>query len=128
MWLVIAVAGYGGLGGGYHFYLSSSPNRIAIVVDSSFNMRSVWGDVPKLVERVSREKYAEYAVMSEKRVVHTWRDTPSLGNLSPYAPLSLDKVAGFDPIDEADQVIFITNASSDKLKGVDWDIVRGKGW
>lgn len=130
VWLSLFVLGYGGLAGGYHYLLSSNPERIAVVVDSSFAMRAVWDEVPGLLEELRRgQKYAEFALMSEKRLIHRWQERPSLGNLKPYAPLDLSRITGFEPIAEASRVVLITNAPDeaiDRFSG--WEVVRGDGW
>ena len=51
LWLVLAAAGFGGLAAGYDYHLRDNPRRIAVVVDTSYDMLAVWPRVePKLAE------------------------------------------------------------------------------
>ena len=65
-WFAIALGSYAALGAGYHAYLIANPLRIAVIVDSSYAMRPVWGEVPALLESFQRKRYVIYALMTEK--------------------------------------------------------------
>ena len=128
-WLIAAVVGYGALGGGYHYYLSSNPKKIAVVVDSSFTMKDVWGDVPGLLDVLDDEKYATFALMTEKRLIHDWDKSLNWTKLSPYAPRDLSKLKSFAELREAAKVYLITNAKPEELRDfADLKIIRGPGW
>ena len=128
-WLIAAVVGYGALGGGYHYYLSSNPKKIAVVVDSSFTMKDVWGDVPGLLDMLDDEKYATFVLMTEKRLIHDWDKSLNWIKLSPYAPRDLSKLKNFAELKEAAEVYLVTNAKPQELRDfADLKIIRGPGW
>ena len=128
LWLALTLGAFGGLGGGYHLALESEPRRVAVVVDSSFAMKPVWHRVSPLLRDLSRRKYSEFSLMTEKGPVHGWAPRLSAGKLSPYAPRDFAALEGggrFPELDEASEVFFITNApASDTADFGGWTIVR----
>ena len=66
VWLVIAVASFASLGGGYHLYLSEHPRRILVVLDTSYAMQADWRAIPHVLEPISARVYTEFSLYTEK--------------------------------------------------------------
>ena len=123
IWLVAILAAFAVLGGIYHAYLTASPTRVFVVVDSSNPMNSVWSQVPDALDDISGRRYAEFSLATEKERVHGWSSTLDLGSPSAYAPRNLQ--FSYPEIEEADEIYLITNAdSSETAHLVGWNIVR----
>jgi hypothetical protein len=69
LWLVLALVAFGGSAGGYHVYLTENPRRVAVVVDTSYPMQSVWGRVPLVLDELDEARYTEYSLASDKRLI-----------------------------------------------------------
>ena len=118
LWLGLCVVAFGATGGGYHAFLSSSPHRLLVIVDSSFEMQPKWAQVPKLLKQIGQRPYTEFALATEKKPVHQWSAKLSLGRISAYAPRNFATVnVGENAalIAEADRIIFISNAPANSL-------------
>lgn len=86
--------------------------RVFVVVDSSFPMTEVWDQVPAQLDRLDDERYTEFALATEKRLVHTWGTRLDLAGTAPFAPCDFDEVETFPEVAEADELILITTAGS----------------
>ncbi len=128
VWLVIACTGFGGLAGGYHVYLDQNPRRIAVVLDTSFPMQSVWSRVPGLLDRLGGRPYTEYALLTDKSRVHGWSGRLSAPGMTPYAPRDFGKLATpgqYPELEEATEVVFVTNADDASTAAFGgWRVVR----
>jgi hypothetical protein len=128
LWLGLVVVVAAGLGGAYHLYRSANPERIAVIVDSSFPMEAVWQQVPGALEEIAGERYAEFSLVTDKDQVHGWQDDLRLGSIAPYAPRNFDRLrdaAAYAVLAEATEVYLITNASAaETAEFADWKIVR----
>ena len=128
IWLVIALALFGGLSGASHVYLNNHPRRILIAVDSAFPMQSVWSRVSGRIDALSGRRYTRYGLITEKNRIHAWAARPDFRPFSPYAPRDLSPLTDpdrFPEIKEANTRILITNAppsETDALRG--WEIQR----
>lgn len=114
IWLAIAAAGHGALAAGYHLYLTSSPRRLAVVLDSSFPMRPVWSQVEGALDRLGERRYTVFSLFTEKSRVHGWSPRFRPGRVTPYAPrdfAGLAALAATGELAEADEVVMITNAT-----------------
>lgn len=113
VWLGVALLAFGATALGAHVMLTAHPYRIAFVVDSSFGMSAAWPGVADVLRTAARRPYAEYAVVTEKGVVHAWSAQPNLHNTHPYAPRDLSRLkqmAASPPLSEADSIVLVTNA------------------
>ena len=114
-WLAITLVCYLGIGAGLHFYYSLNPTRILVAVDSSFGMKARWPKVRQTLSDLSENKrYVEYALVTDKARVHSWKTKLSLGTTLSYGPRNLDSVlngAKYAEVDDADQRILITNSA-----------------
>lgn len=128
IWLLVTLAGFGGLGGGYHLSLSSDPHRVLVVVDSSFDMKRDWHRVPGLLDRIEKRRYAQFALATEKGPVHGYGARLDEGRLTPYAPRDFSRLEELDTAPElagAEEYILVTNAGSGDTGGLGgWTIVR----
>lgn len=128
-WLLATLLGYGALGGGYHHQLSSNPQKIVVIVDSSFAMKDRWGDIPALLDSLDDKKYSTFSLVTEKRILHGWDDALKWTTLTAYAPRDFSRATEFRPVKEADKVYLITNAGPEELRDVpNWEVVRAVGW
>ncbi|HEY5790288.1 MAG TPA: hypothetical protein VIX81_06665 [Gammaproteobacteria bacterium] len=112
-WLVLAVAAFAALAGGYHWYLGEHPRTVVIVVDSSFPMRADWERLPALFARLADDPYARYRVVTDKGQVAEYAGAPRPPSAAPYAPRALQRLAepGFAAhLAGADAVYLVTNA------------------
>jgi len=80
-WLAITLAAFGGLGGGYHLALEGNPHRVLVVVDSSFAMKPDWSRIPRVLDRIDNERYAQFALATEKGPVHGYGSRLDAGRL-----------------------------------------------
>jgi hypothetical protein len=98
--------------------------RVFVVVDSSFQMERVWNQVPDQLDKIDNRRFSEFALATEKAMVHSWRDTLRLGAVTPFAPCGFEDVAAYTEIGEADDLILITTPSSCTTEQfADWEII-----
>lgn len=128
VWLIVAVVGFGGVGGYWHTTLSETPRHVLVVVDASYPMAPDWAAVNPVLHRLSDTRYATFALFTDKGKVHGWRSDLDLGATRPYAPRGLDRVLALSGIAEfelASRRILLTNAPAGELGNwSDWEIVR----
>jgi len=127
LWLAIAMAVFAGSGVGYHLYLNKNPRKVLIAIDSSFEMNPVWHQAQAELEKISRQRYVRFCIVTEKNKVHGWMMPPAdIGKITPYAPRDFSKLVGKDKypeIEQAQKRYLITNAAqTQEFDG--WEIVR----
>jgi hypothetical protein len=130
IWLGAFLIVVGGFALGYHTIRQGSPDRVFVVVDGSFEMQREWDGIPDLLDELDDRRYAEFAIASEKPSDrgHTWRDSLDLGAIVPYGPRDLacllDPVC-YPDINDATELLIVTNASDTELEGLDgWTVIR----
>jgi len=127
IWLGAAVVVLGGVVLGYHAFRESNPDQVLVVVDSSFPMQDAWNDVRAKLDDIDDRRYSEFALITEKRRVHTWSSALDLDGIEPYAPRDfsgLENPADYPEIDDASEIIFITNADAGETEVFDgWKVV-----
>jgi hypothetical protein len=69
--------------------------RVFVVVDSSFQMERVWNQVPGQLDEIDEQRFSEFALATEKAMVHSWTDNLRLGAVTPFAPCGFDDVAAY---------------------------------
>lgn len=116
--------------GGYAFVtdraMSQDPQRVLVIVDSSFLMSQVWGQVPQAVDALDGQRYTEYALATEKQLIHSWRAELDLdGDVTPFAPCVFDTVDELAEVQQANRVVVVTTGNSCAASAVpdDWQIV-----
>ncbi len=104
--------------------LSRPTERLFVVVDGSFPMRSVWNQVPGTLAELEDQDYAEYALATEKRLVHSWQPSLVLRAPAPYAPCDLGGLDAYTEAAEADARVLITTPGSCPTDGLaDWQVI-----
>lgn len=113
IWLAVTLLVYGGFGGGYHYYLTENPRKVAVVIDASFAMQPVWIQVPGILEKINAQRYAQFSLATEKGPIHGWSTSLKLGRTAPYAPRNFSRLMSkkhFPEMAEATEIQLITNA------------------
>ena len=98
--------------------------RVFVVVDSSFPMERVWNQVPDELDKIDDRRFSEFALATEKSLIHSWRDQLRLGPINPFAPCGFQDVVAHTEIGEADDLILITTATSCPTdQFVEWEVI-----
>ena len=87
-------------------------SRVFVVVDSSFPMVEVWSQVPGALDDIDDQRYSEFALATEKELIHSWRDSLHLDDTTPFAPCDFSEIEAYDEIEAADELVLITTSSS----------------
>lgn len=129
VWLAGFVLLFGGYSGATHLVRGRDPERVFVIVDSSFPMRSVWSQVPDVLDQIDDGRYSEYALATEKGPVHGWQHQLTLGATDAFAPCSFDRVTEFSLITQADRVVLITTEDSCDTSSLPsgWDVRKLAG-
>jgi hypothetical protein len=99
-------------------------DRVFVVVDSSFPMERVWNQVPDRLDEIDDRRYSEFALATEKVMVHSWSGRLRLGAVTPFAPCGFDVVSAYAEIGDADDLVLITtSASCPTEQFADWEII-----
>lgn len=93
-------------------------DRLLVVVDSSFPMTQVWDRVPRELDRLDDERFTEFALATEKSLIHTWGPRLDLGGVNPFAPCGFDEIEDYPEVEEADELILITTSGSCDTDGL----------
>lgn len=99
--------------------------EVFVLVDSSFEMRDVWTRVPGELDRIDDDRYSEFALATEKSIVHGYQERLRIGDVVPFAPCDNDELEAYPQIDTADRLVMITTEGScliEELTG-DWEII-----
>jgi hypothetical protein len=115
VWLAIFFGLFAGLSVSYHLYLTHNPRKVLVVLDTSFPMKTVWGQIPGMLDSFQDRRYTVFGMVTDKARIHGWQPRLNLGNITPYAPRELTKLIDrqtYPEIDAADQVYLVTNASN----------------
>jgi hypothetical protein len=127
-WLVLALLLFGATAGGYHAYLLAHPKKVLVIVDCSFPMGAVWDRVGPLLKSLEAQRYAVFALATDKGSIHGWQRTLELGRAMPYAPRNLKGLSNrlqLRELDEATVTYLITNADPTDLTAEhNWNILQ----
>ena len=103
--------------------LTRPTERAFVVVDDSFPMRAVWDQVPRVLDEIMDEGYAEVALATEKDLIHSWRSRFALRAPAPYAPCDFSEIASYAEASEADVRVLVTTAASCPTDAFDdWEV------
>ena len=81
------------------------------------------GAFPALDE-IDDRRFSEFALATEKSLVHSWSEQLQIGAVNPFAPCGFDDVAAYTEIGEANDLILITTSGSCSTEGfADWEII-----
>ena len=98
--------------------------RVLVVVDSSFPMAEVWNRVPSELDEVDDQRYSEFALATEKSLVHSWSQELRLGAVTAFAPCDFDEITTYTEVADADELILITTSTSCSTEAFsDWTII-----
>jgi hypothetical protein len=98
--------------------------RVFVVVDSSFPMRAVWSEVPAELDRIDGRDHSEFALATEKELVHGFQSELTLAGVDPFAPCSFADIEQYPQVADADELILITTPGSCDTSGLtEWKIV-----
>lgn len=99
--------------------------EVFVLVDGSFDMGDVWTRVPGELDRIDDERYAEFALATEKELVHGYQERLRIGDVVPYAPCDASGLDRYPQIETADRLIMITTEDSCLTEGLegDWEII-----
>jgi hypothetical protein len=113
VWLPVLVLVLGGYAVVTDRALSSDPQQVLVVVDSSFDMEPYWRDVSAELDGLGGARYTEYALATEKDSVHGFQDElGDLDDITPFAPCDTADALGLAEAAEADRVVLVTTADS----------------
>ncbi len=129
IWLAMVIGLFGGLGGGYHFYLEGHPRKMVVAIDASYPMKSVWREAIRALSELQDQRYTQFALFTEKSRVHSWSRDLDMENVTPYAPrnfASLKEGSAFPEIENTDKRLLITNAPAQETAELEgrWEILR----
>jgi hypothetical protein len=130
IWCAITLASFAGAAGAYHSYLLTNPLRIALVLDSSYEMRADFAAAKRLAVELNKgDRYALFGLFSEKSRVHGYADKLNLDRLKSYSPRRFDSLQSGPlrtQLDNADGVVLITNADASETKNLpsNWQILN----
>jgi len=122
-WLLITAALFLGISVPSHLFLKAHPRRIAVAVDTSFEMQGARAGVRRELARLEGTRYAEFCLLTDKVKVHGWQETlNAAGDLVFYGPRDLSALADaarYPELAEADTVIVLTGArDTSALRGL----------
>jgi hypothetical protein len=87
-------------------------------------MRAVWSQVPGALADIEDQGYAEYALASEKELIHPWQGQLRFRETRAYAPCDLGDVESYVQAGEADKRILITTPGACPTDGLgDWQVI-----
>jgi hypothetical protein len=100
-------------------------DEVFVLVDSSFGMQDVWTRVAGELDRIDDERYSEFALATEKSIVHDYQERLRIGDVVPFAPCDNDELDRYPQIETADRLVLITTDGSCLTEGLegDWEII-----
>jgi len=124
IWLAVVAVVFGGYA--LITTMLRETNQVFVVVDSSFQMRPVWSDVERELDRIDDEKYAEFALATEKGPVHGFQSELELVGVEAFAPCTFAGIDQFPDAADADELTLITTTDNvcDTSALTDWKIIE----
>ncbi len=121
LWLLVTAGLYTGLAVPYHLYLDAHPRRIAVAVDTSYEMDGTRVSVRETLLEIASTRYAVFSLHTEKVREHGWQEEletdPQLVAYGPRDLRALVDPARYPEILEADRLIVLTNAPDTRPLG-----------
>lgn len=122
IFLVALLLAFGGLAA--VITVSRDTARVFVVVDSSFPMREVWRQVPGALDTLDDAGYTEFALATEKDLVHSWQERLRFRESRAYAPCDFADISAYAEAAEADEVVLITTPGSCPTDGLaGWTVI-----
>ena len=104
--------------------IARSTERVFVVVDSSFPMAEVWDEIPEVLDDIDGASHSEFALATEKALIHTWQDELDLGSTTPFAPCTFATIESHQEVSEASELILITTGTSCPTdEYTDWRVI-----
>ena len=124
IWIAVVAAVFGAFA--LVTNLTRDTERVFVVVDSSFQMRPVWPDVRRELDRIDDADYSEFALATEKDPIHSWQAELELVGVESFAPCTFDGIDAYPEAADADERILITTSAStcDTSALVGWQIIQ----
>lgn len=114
--------------GAFAFFTNSARenDEVFVLVDSSFGMREVWTRVPGELDRIDDDRFAEFALATEKGIVHDYQERLRIGDVVPFAPCDTDQLDRYPQVEAADRLVMITTEGSCLTEGLEggWEIIE----
>jgi hypothetical protein len=114
LWLLITGALAAGIAVPTHSFLNGHPRRIAVAVDTAYDMQSKRQAVQRELVSLGSTRYARFSLLTDKVKVHGWKETLDAGaSFSFYGPRDLASLADakrYPELADADAVVVITDA------------------
>lgn len=105
--------------------ISRDSERVFVVVDSSFPMREVWTQVPVTLEDIGDRGNSEYALATEKELIHSWQEQLRFREVSQFAPCDFSSIDAYAEAGQATERILLTTPGSCPTEGLDgWTVMR----
>lgn len=103
---------------------SRSTERVFVVVDSSFPMRAAWRQVPAELDAIDDQSYSEFALATEKGLIHSWQERLRFRETSTFAPCDFSRLEDYAEAGDADVRILITTSASCPTDALaDWSVI-----
>ena len=103
---------------------SRPTERVFVLVDNSFPMREVWRQVPGVLDDIDDQGYSEFALATEKDLIHSWQGTLRFRSRTPYAPCDFSELEAYGELEDADERVLITTSSSCPTDALDgWTVI-----
>jgi len=130
IWLAIVAVIFGGYA--LITTMLRDTRQVFVFVDSSLQMKDVWSEVPRELDRIDDREYTEFTLAHGQRqtrtVVSTGSSELTLVGVPPFAPCSFDGIDQYPEAQDADERILITttdNACSEQVAALtDWTIIE----
>ena len=76
------------------------------------------------LDEIDDDSYSEFALATEKSLLHSWQDRLDLGSTTPFAPCSFDTIESHSEAADADKLILVTtDASCPADEFTEWEII-----
>lgn len=105
--------------------LSRESERVFVVVDSSFPMREVWAQLPGTLDDIASRGGTEFALATEKELIHDWQDELRFREVSQFAPCDFSGIDAYaEASDAAEQILVTTPASCATDTLAHWTVIQ----
>jgi len=105
--------------------LSRESERVFVVVDSSFPMREAWPLLPGTLDDIGSRGSTEFALATEKELIHGWQDELRFREVSQFAPCDFSGIDAYVQAGEAVERILVTTPASCATDSLaDWTVIH----
>jgi hypothetical protein len=87
-------------------------------------MRAVWRQVPGELDDIGDRGSSEFALATEKDLIHGWQDELRFRDVSQFAPCDFGDIDAYAEAGEADQRILVTTSASCSTEALSgWTVI-----